>query len=83
MKIADADRIRVIADLARVLCDGSSGAAIRMLANASAYLAGTRGAKESDVDAAESILHASRGFAEKTSPIDSSVDPKIFDGSDA
>ena len=86
MKIADADRIRVIADLARVLCDGDSGAAIRMLANVSAYLAGTRGAKESDVDAAESILHASRGLAEKESNAENHTEtfpPAIFDGSDA
>lgn len=68
MKVADADRVRVIVDLARVLCGGDSGAAIRMLADASAYLAGTRGAKESDVDAAESILRTCRGFAERSPP---------------
>lgn len=65
MRIDDADRVRVIVDLARVLCSGDSGSAIRMLADASAYLAGTRGAKESDVDAAESTLRASRVLAER------------------
>ena len=72
MKFSDADRVRMIADLARVLCHGDSGAAIRMLANVSAYLAGTRGAKESDVNAAELTIHASRGLAEKSPPIDGS-----------
>jgi len=72
MKVEDADCVRVISDLARVLCDGNSGAAIRMLANASAYLAGTRGATELDVDAASETLRACRGFAERVdiAPID-------------
>ena len=65
MKIEDADRVRVISDLARVLCGGNSGAAIRMLADASAYLAGMRGATELDVDAASMTLRACRGLAER------------------
>lgn len=78
MKVADADRVRVTADLARVLCGGSSGAAIRMLADASAYLAGTRGATESDVDAASATLRESRGLAER---VDVPRDPDGVTGS--